>query len=774
MPKLLNVITNLADGSVEGLRRVLDNKTLPLLQAISDLDKVKELCWDEESLRALLHGATNELLRSDRSDNDDALLKESATLLQLLKIAPFGAVIFQENCAVIPFLTKIQSRKVQRELSQMIGEAGQSPAQHKDGLLAGLKKAAETASSVGILSHLAQCFKLAGFQSGLLLDYLTTAVERLGRKGFNNLPAIWREVKKCLALGVPEAVDPLLQNFRALGSERRFTGGAPAEVTLYLIGAADRLDAPELNEKISTDAFKQLEADQLIISLPTTKDPALKNKILAAILDKEIDKVDLSASLMLLQAADELHQLKVLVEKAESVLIKAIHQDTLVECILVLQTLATAKIQATDKVCTKTAEQILKLTQTMSAASLGDHLLDLRAGVRLLHQQGALPRLPDFIKSLSQAEPLREIARSAQCNDLAIAQLLSCLLRPWSAASKQNREIIPQEPLQLAEILCGVPQSQLNHFPSPRLVYDLLIRVVGGSNEQVRAILAGLYKVVGMRGTCPVYERAMPVVKNQSKTQIYFWAEDNKWYIGPHDDTNLVYAYAMKTKDPKLAKQPPRRNWHWQGSSTQNFQIKAFCLEDGSTTPSETNRREPVPEPAEPPKKKRQEVPEPAEPPKEKSQEVTPPSVPPKRAPHGVGWKANKVPKTSAPSGPRSTPEIASSASSAQGKKPAEPPAPPMKGASSFKGPPAGLNEAQMACWEWLMNFDKTGHFTQYFEKLNEHFDADLETVKWVKFTPGSGLETIEENFWTCCGITKMGHKLLFLQNIAALGGEKI
>lgn len=38
----------------------------------------------------------------------------------------------------------------------------------------------------------------------------------------------------------------------------------------------------------------------------------------------------------------------------------------------------------------------------------------------------------------------------------------------------------------------------------------------------------------------PVYERAMPVVENQSKTQIYFWAEDNKWYIGPHDNTDLV------------------------------------------------------------------------------------------------------------------------------------------------------------------------------------------------------------------------------------------
>ena len=32
MPKLLKLITNSADGSVEGLRRVLDNKTLPLLQ----------------------------------------------------------------------------------------------------------------------------------------------------------------------------------------------------------------------------------------------------------------------------------------------------------------------------------------------------------------------------------------------------------------------------------------------------------------------------------------------------------------------------------------------------------------------------------------------------------------------------------------------------------------------------------------------------------------------------------------------------------------------
>ena len=48
----------------------------------------------------------------------------------------------------------------------------------------------------------------------------------------------------------------------------------------------------------------------------------------------------------------------------------------------------------------------------------------------------------------------------------------------------------------------------------------------------------------------------------------------------------------------------------------------------------ETNRREPVPEPAEPPKTKRQEVPEPAEPPKAKRPQVNaepPPSVPDKK-----------------------------------------------------------------------------------------------------------------------------------------------
>lgn len=38
-----------------------------------------------------------------------------------------------------------------------------------------------------------------------------------------------------------------------------------------------------------------------------------------------------------------------------------------------------------------------------------------------------------------------------------------------------------------------------------RPVYDLLIRVVGGvAKEQVREILAGLYKVVGMRDNCSI------------------------------------------------------------------------------------------------------------------------------------------------------------------------------------------------------------------------------------------------------------------------------
>ena len=39
-----------------------DDPPSTIFQAISDLDKVQELCWDEESLRALLHGATNQLL----------------------------------------------------------------------------------------------------------------------------------------------------------------------------------------------------------------------------------------------------------------------------------------------------------------------------------------------------------------------------------------------------------------------------------------------------------------------------------------------------------------------------------------------------------------------------------------------------------------------------------------------------------------------------------------------------------------------------------------
>ena len=79
-----------------------------------------------------------------------------------------------------------------------------------------------------------------------------------------------------------------------------------------------------------------------------------------------------------------------------------------------------------------------------------------------------------------------------------------------------------------------------------------------------------------------------------------------------------------------------------------------------------------------------------------------------------------------------------------------------------------------MECWEWLRNFDNLGNFTQYFEKLNEHFDADLETVKFVKFAPGKELKTIEESFWKCCGIGKTGHKMMFLKKIAALHGETV
>lgn len=115
-----------------------------------------------------------------------------------------------------------------------------------------------------------------------------------------------------------------------------------------------------------------------------------------------------------------------------------------------------------------------------------------------------------------------------------------------------------------------------------------------------------------------------------------------------------------------------------------------------------------------------------------------------------------KVPKTSATS-----PATPSSASSFSAKKPAEPPAPPMKGASSFKGPPTGLNEACKSMQKFLLFFlwhVFVGLASPFFFHEQSHFWY-LRSVlffAWIWWT-------WRTNFWTVTGsngMLGMAHKL--------------
>jgi len=76
-------------------------------------------------------------------------------------------------------------------------------------------------------------------------------------------------------------------------------------------------------------------------------------------------------------------------------------------------------------------------------------------------------------------------------------------------------------------------------------------------------------------------------------------------------------------------------------------------------------------------------------------------------------------------------------------------------------------NENQRKCMEWLKGLDKgKGEFVKYFEKLKEHYDADLDNIKLARFEDEEGRQCIEKTFYEDIEAIKGGHQMIFRKHI--------
>ncbi|CAL1171039.1 unnamed protein product [Cladocopium goreaui] len=719
-------------GSVEGLCRLLEGKSLDLLQAISTLEKIAAVSWDEQTLLALLHAGLHE----QRQKED---VSSTLSLLDNVVEVPWKDFLLREDCSVIPFLAESGDRRVQRKLCQVVGHLEGTSAvgmfcRHKEAVMASLEAAASTAPGFSILSHVVKCFQSAGFDTDRMMTCVAGAFHRISKAGIEHMSDIWREVSRCVQMEVPEAMDCTLQHFRGFGSLHRFTDDhAPAEVTIFLCGAAVRLDAQEVWR---TDAFKEerlkkLEVRQLLSCLKALLGTGREEQrvFFKAALQKN-NEVNFTAveALLFVQVAHELKEVAELAQH-QKIINRAIEQDSLVDCVKVLQTLVEHGISNLEKVSKGTAQRIVQIAQQMSSAQLENHLLELRAAVQLLHQQGYLSREQQtgqqrFAERMSALRNLREVASKQRCNDLCIAQIIAMFLSDPKSTSRSSKKT-----LELAELLCGVITEQKENYP-PETECSLLVRVTG-NDKAAQQILPGVYSVVGKHDGCSVYQRVVPHMDKTNAVYMYYWSEQHQWYVGPSVGSDSVWAYADGAKS---STRPPRRNWHWQKPLENQkkliINISVFCFEAG-----------PAPGPTQAMPKTKAAVPQ------------------AKSRPHEPGnsaVQANVEPPTK-----KARPEVPPKNRAFKPGAKMPMPSPPSAAPEQVE------NENQRKCMEWLKGLDKgKGEFVKYFEKLKEHYDADLDNIKLARFEDEEGRQCIEKTFYEDIEAIKGGHQMIFRKHI--------
>ncbi|CAK8987385.1 Uncharacterized protein SCF082_LOCUS948 [Durusdinium trenchii] len=785
IPRILDIISSAASGSLQELQRLVDrDEEIPLMQAICDLDQVEALDWKTESLLLLLHSATTGVMEEDKNLKDKRRM-----LLKFIERPPFNDLIGREECYVIPYLMRLQSISAQRKVCEI---AGKFPIARsiQDSLLEGLEATAK-AAKLSTLSQLAACFKSAGFSKAAMIDTLSMAADQVAaRKGFESMTSVWHEVTKCVELGVPEAMDPFLQKMRAFGSLERFSNDeAPPSVTVFLSGAAVRLDAAEIFEtaSFSEKSMAKLNLEQLTICLQQLPKVRAKERALTAAMKYiATTKTDVKPehAIVLVQAADEL-EIMTQLDRAtiETVFVSAIYGNTLADCMMVLNLLVKNSM-ILEVVEAVAAIMILEFVRT--TANLADSLLELRNAVQILYKLGALGRLPGFIRSMSYMEKLHEVAQSPRCNDSALATLLSILLPvPGPKTSDGTNSCFQRDLKDVQKLVDHVITRKTRRWEIAKLERELhdeklknrLQKVLG--NLWLPAILLNYdLQWSGREIVVPEHDQlARPAFKLAEKLcgiepdQVKHLPSESESHvfkllirvvgyhmaggclpglytvIGHHHGCP-VYRRTMPAMD-----QNPVLIYYWSeekrwyiGPEVGGALVWAYASNAKTANANQPPRRNWYWQGATSASQNFQikvfalEAPS--------STEVQ--AEPPARAAAPKEAFACKKPKVEVSCESR------------------EPEAPPQKRPRHERHEAVPMSKEDQ-CRTWLQNFDERGSFLQYFPALEEQFDADLENVKEARLMshPSRGrAESIDEEFWKAINVKSTGHKIMFAKKI--------
>lgn len=89
---------------------------------------------------------------------------------------------------------------------------------------------------------------------------------------------------------------------------------------------------------------------------------------------------------------------------------------------------------------------------------------------------------------------------------------------------------------------------------------------------------------------------------------------------------------------------------------------------------------------------------------------------------------------------------------------------------------PKMSREHELELKQWLQNLDGKGNLLEYLPTIKEKYASLREMAEAAKRkevqpeeAQGSALSSIEPEFWKDCGITPLGHRLLFAKKIVAM-----
>eukprot|EP00930_Biecheleria_cincta_P095634 TRINITY_DN87581_c0_g1_i1.p1 TRINITY_DN87581_c0_g1~~TRINITY_DN87581_c0_g1_i1.p1 ORF type:complete len:1809 (-),score=406.61 TRINITY_DN87581_c0_g1_i1:116-5542(-) len=353
----------------------------------------------------------------------------------------------------------------------------------------------------------------------------------------------------------------------------------------------------------------------------------------------------------------------------------------------------------------------------------------------------------------------------------------------WTGEKRVFRR--PAEPqkatLALAEVLAGVSPAHRGKMPAS-WPPSLMVRCVGRGADEDSTCLAGLYRA--MREPyhgCRSYELcAPPKSADRLPVLLYCYQEDNgqrQWWFGPKLGGEQVWASApASTTNPGL---PPRRGWQFLGDSQEGrVVIKVLTLESAQQLQAQQKQQQQAPD----------KTSEPAA--VEKATAARPilleakPKAIASAAPDPRPFQGSDVtaavtqalPDDSPPKTPPPASKTAASPGSAEATQEASStdlkrPIHEVDAASSSKRPRVEEEDRRdKKCRDWLRSIDGgKGVLLEYFAALKEEFDADLMQVAAAKSPNEAGLKSIDPCFWSALGVTKLGHRMLFVKGFANL-----